>query len=262
MKLSCLPVSFYPDFKSGKITVAEWAALAEQLGLDAIDLSVLITRQDKTKPAFPVDAVAAYTDFTHPDEAVREDEFSRFMEDVCDCAAIGAQYLRITAGQAHPQTTTRQGLNWAEIYLKRAAEFALLHDIGLLFENHSKPSVWQYYDFAGEPEVYFELIERLKNVDIDLLFDTANACFYKQDPVRMLERILHRVQRIHIADIIESENLKPTLIGQGIVPLSVIFEFLKQKDFTGAFSIEEASFSGFDGIKRAVDATRNLWMNI
>ncbi|KKR03653.1 MAG: Xylose isomerase domain-containing protein TIM barrel [Candidatus Uhrbacteria bacterium GW2011_GWF2_39_13] len=257
--LSCLPVSLYPKFKSGNMTVARWTAMAKQLGLDAIDLSVLITRDDKTKPAFSVDSVAAYTDFTHPDEAVRESEFSRFMEDLCDCAAIGAKYLRVTAGQSHPQITIKQGLNWAEKYLRRAAEFAQVHDVGLLFENHSRPGVWQYYDFAGEPEIYFELVERIRDTNIDLLFDTANACFYKQNPVRMLSEIFPKVRRIHVADIVMAETLKPVLIGKGIVPLSDIFCFLKNNNFSGALSIEEASFSGFDGIKKAVDATRNLW---
>ena len=261
MKLSCLPVSFYPDFKSGKMDVAKWAVMAKQLGLDAIDLSVLTTRQDKTKPEMPVDTIATYTDFTHPDETVRENEFSRFMEDARDCAAVGAQYLRVTAGQSHPQTSTGQGLDWAEKYLKRAAEFAESNKVGLLFENHSKPGVWNYYDFAGEPEIYFELIKRLENTKIDLLFDTANACYYKQNPVCMLERIFPRVRRIHISDIIESENLNPVLIGKGIVPLTEIFKSLKRNKFSGAFSIEEASFSGFEGVKKADDTSRNLWLN-
>ncbi|MFA6566972.1 MAG: sugar phosphate isomerase/epimerase family protein [Victivallales bacterium] len=243
------------------MNIPKWASMAEQLGLDTIDLSVLITRHDNTKPEFPVDTVATYTDFTNPDETVRESEFSSFMEDVRDCNTVGAQYLRVTAGQAHPQTSIGQGLNWAEKYLRRATEFAGLGNVRLLFENHSKPGVWSYYDFAGEPEIYFELVKRLESTKIDLLFDTANACYYKQDPVRMLERIFPRVRRIHVADIIAGEHLRPAPIGQGIVPLPEIFKFLKKNKFSGSFSIEEASFNGFEGMKKAVEATRNLWMN-
>ncbi len=44
MKLSCLPVSFYPDFRSGQMDISGWSAMAEKFGLDSIDLSVLITR--------------------------------------------------------------------------------------------------------------------------------------------------------------------------------------------------------------------------
>jgi sugar phosphate isomerase/epimerase len=146
-------------------------------------------------------------------------------------------------------------------YFNRAAAFAGRHGVGLLFENHSKPGVWQYYDFAGEPSVYFEIAGRLSGSAVDLLFDTANACFYKQDPVRMMERIFAKMRRIHVADIVDSEKLKPVLIGQGIVPLSGIFGFLKRGSFSGALSIEEASFNGPDGVRAAVETTRHLWMN-
>jgi hypothetical protein len=38
MKLSCLPVSFFQDLLSGRMTILEWANLGEEEGLDAIDL--------------------------------------------------------------------------------------------------------------------------------------------------------------------------------------------------------------------------------
>jgi sugar phosphate isomerase/epimerase len=239
--------------------ISGWSAMAEKFGLDSIDLSVLITRCDRSIPAFPVDTVATYTDFTHPDKTVRECEFNSFMDDVRDCARIGARYLRVTAGQAHPETSTCSGLDWAAGYLGKAADFAKSENVGLLFENHSKPGVWKYYDFAGEPEIYFELVKRLEGVNIDLLFDTANACFYRQDPVLMLEKIFPRVRRIHVADIAESDDLKPVLIGHGIVPLSEIFGYLGRNGFIGSLSIEEASFCGADGVEKAVRATRCLW---
>ncbi len=258
-RISCLPVSFYPDFQSGAMTIAGWAAMAERLGLDAIDLSVLITRRDKTRAGFPVDTIVTYTDFTHPDAACREREFERFKADVEDAVVLGAAYLRVTAGQAHPGTLREDGLDWAEDYLNRAAAFAQGSRVGLLFENHSKPGVWRHYDFAGDPDMYFEMLARLKDVKIDLLFDTANACFYRQDPVRMLERILPRVRRIHVADILDVETFTPSRIGAGIVPLTEIFTFLEKRRFTGDLSIEEASFTGFNGVQNAVDATKHLW---
>lgn len=257
--LSCLPVSLYPDFISGRMTVLEWSKIAADAGLASIDLSVLITRIDKSRSLLPVDTVVAYTDFTNPDGNLREKEFFTFKEDLIYARKTGVEYMRITAGQAHPETTVNDGLEYVEKYLGLAADFANANGMKLLFENHSKPGVWRYYDFAGKPEIYFELVERIRNTNIDLLFDTANACFYKQDPVRMLSEIFPKVRRIHVADIVMAETLKPVLIGKGIVPLSDIFCFLKNNNFSGALSIEEASFGGFDGIKKAIAATRKLW---
>ena len=270
MKLSCLPVSYYPEFKKGSMSIADWARQAQRLGLDAVDLSVLMTRrldQGKLKETalelkligMPVDTIVTYSDFTHPDAVVRESEFAQFESDITAALTLGAIYLRITPGQAHPQTSRKDGIAFTVDYFSRAAKFASQNGIGLLFENHSKPGVWQYYDFGGEQDVYFELTERLRNVGIDLLFDTANACFYNQDPARMLGRIFSRVRRIHVADIVKAKELQPVLIGTGVVPLAKTFTYLKDHGFSGSLSIEEASFTGFDGFEKAVHATRDLW---
>ena len=269
-KLSCLPVSLYPDFVTGEIRISDWAKAAQKIGLDAIDLSVLMTRRldapalaaaakDLHRRGLPVDTVVTYTDFTHPDAAVRKSAFDQFKADVAIAVLFQATYLRITAGQAHPATSRRKGIELTVNYFNRAAEFARKNHVGLLFENHSKPGVWPLYDFAGEPAVYLEIVDRLDGIAIELLFDTANACFYKQDPVQMLGKILPRVRRIHVADIKKSAKLKPVLIGQGMVPLWEVFKFLKQANYSGRLSIEEASGNGFAGIQKAVKVTRSLW---
>ena len=269
-KLSCLPVSLYPEFVAGHLRIADWAKAAKKLKLDAIDLSVLMTRS-LDAPALaaaakavqrcgrPVDTLATYTDFTHPDAVVRKGVFDQFKADVATAVLFRATYLRITAGQAHPATSRRKGIELTVNYFKRAAVYARKHRVGLLFENHSKPGVWPLYDFAGDPAVYFEIIDRLNGTAIELLFDTANACFYQQDPVQMLEKILPRVRRIHVADLKKSAKLKPVLIGQGRVPLAEIFKFLKRANYSGRLSIEEASGAGLAGIAKAAKVTRSLW---
>src|SRR3990172_8382811 len=44
MKLSCLPVSFYRDMTDGEMSIVDWAQIALELGLDAIDLSIILIR--------------------------------------------------------------------------------------------------------------------------------------------------------------------------------------------------------------------------
>ena len=41
MKLSCLPVSLYPDIIAGRVSLAAWARMGAELGLDAVDASIL-----------------------------------------------------------------------------------------------------------------------------------------------------------------------------------------------------------------------------
>jgi len=268
MNLSCLPVSIYPELIEGTITIADWAEFAGEVGFDAIDLSVLITRLLKKKEVeclklpLPIDTIAAYTDFTHPVEIIRENEFEQLTKDIETAEALGAKYLRITSGQAHPEVNRDQGIEFTVHYFKRAAEFAEKTKVKLLFENHSKPGVWQYYDFAGLPDVYFEIVERITDSNIDLLFDTANALVYKQNPIEMMKKIYPKIKRIHLNDIKKSGFLEPVVIGNGVVDFNAVFKYLKDRNYQGALSIEEASFSGLEGIKKAAVAALNLWNNI
>lgn len=272
MKLSCLPVSYYPDFRSGAMSISDWAILGQQLGLDAIDLSVLMTREldrnglratasELERIGIPVDTIATYTDFTHPEAGVRDREFADFQADIAAAHLLGATYVRITAGQAHPETARSEGIALVLDHFTRAEKAASQQGIRLLFENHSRPGVWRYCDFAGDPEVYFELVEHLGGAGIDLLFDTANACFYRQDPVSMLAQIYPRVRRIHIADIGPCDDFTPVLVGRGIVPLPDVFAFIKRNHFAGMCSVEEASFTGIEGMKQAFDTSRALWIS-
>ena len=80
MQLSCLPVSFFTDIIEGRMSVAEWARMGAEIGLDGIDLSILFVpdRSLKTAAQFRHDIEGAgirvammstYPDFTHPDAA-------------------------------------------------------------------------------------------------------------------------------------------------------------------------------------------------
>ena len=96
MKLSCLPVSFFEDILAGRMSVGEWAHMGADLGLDAIDLSVLFIpdrtlaqaaqlRRQVEDVGMRVAMVTSYPDFTHPDpiqrrvELVTPDSIGRFL---------------------------------------------------------------------------------------------------------------------------------------------------------------------------------------
>ena len=51
MKLSCLPVSFFDEIISGRMTVRDWARMGCELGLDAIDRTVATKEIGKTREA-------------------------------------------------------------------------------------------------------------------------------------------------------------------------------------------------------------------
>ena len=83
MKVSCLPVSFFPELIGGAMQIGEWARMAAELGLDAIDLSIMClrnhtpvylkqVRNDIESAGMSLAMVTTYPDFTHPDSIQRE----------------------------------------------------------------------------------------------------------------------------------------------------------------------------------------------
>lgn len=113
MKLSCLPVSYFRDIIDGRMSIREWAVEGASTGLDGIDLSVLFlksrsreyldkTRREIEEAGIRIAMVTTYPDFTHPDPMERERQLAKLQEDIVTASRLGADLLRVTAGQAHP----------------------------------------------------------------------------------------------------------------------------------------------------------------
>src|SRR4030067_718908 len=121
MELSCLPVSFFADIIEGRMSVFEWAQMGASLGLDAVDLSILFVKDRTSKKleemrkeiesiGMHIAMITSYPDFTHPDPTQREQELILELQVVEVAAALGAEMVRVTAGQGHPQTRREQGV--------------------------------------------------------------------------------------------------------------------------------------------------------
>lgn len=76
MPISCIPVSLYPDFRSGKLTNAEWIKLGAQAGLDGVDFSPSFLPEDPKAleemrrqledAGLQGVMIVGHQDFTHP----------------------------------------------------------------------------------------------------------------------------------------------------------------------------------------------------
>jgi sugar phosphate isomerase/epimerase len=273
MKVSCLPVSFFNDIQSGAMSLHDWAAMARDAGLDAIDLSTLLIRNhspvylrrirdELEQENMPVVMITSYPDFTHPDRQQRKREFEYARYDIAVASELGAKYLRVTAGQAHPQTSRDHGIAWVVEHFKRIDEVAGEFGVQLLFENHSKPGAWQHSDFSHPTGIFLEIFEALRDTNIGVNFDTANTLVYGDDPIPVLERVMKRVVTVHAADTAVQGQLKPVLLGTGIVPFDAIFSVLRGNAFDGWLCIEEASNLGRAGVIDAVKFVRSAWERV
>src|SRR5215213_5762823 len=113
MKLSCLPVSLYPELSAGQRTLADWFRFAAELGLDGADVSVVHLastdaaylrelRGQATDAGVQIAMLVTYADFTHPDSAERVRQVDLLRRYINVAALLETPYIRVTAGQAHP----------------------------------------------------------------------------------------------------------------------------------------------------------------
>lgn len=270
MKLSCLPVSFFDDIIGGRMSVGEWAQMGADIGLDAIDVSILFfpdrspealaaIRRDIEAAGMQVTMMSTYPDFTHPAAEGRAREIIREQEAVAVAAALGVKLVRVTAGQAHPETGREEGIAWAVEGLKRLVETTRDTGVQLVYENHGKPGAWQYTDFSQPPDIFLEIARATADIGLGINFDTANATAFSEDPLALLDQVIDRVVSIHAADTPVRGELRPVIIGQGLAPFHDVFRRLHRVRWDGWICIEENAQQGREAVEEAVRFVRQAW---
>lgn len=268
MKLSCLPVSLYADFAAGRRTLGAWLRLAAELGLDGADLSVAhidrapppldALRAESEAAGVPIVMLATYSDFTQPDAAERArqaDDLRRWVE---AASRLGAAFLRVTAGQAHEGVAEADGLAWAADGLTACLDDARAAGVELLYENHVRGAVWSANDFTQPAARFLEVVRRTEASGLRLLFDTANPLALHDDPLALLRAVRGRVGAVHLSDIRAAGAFEPVVLGTGAAPLREAVAELRAGGFDGWLSVEEASRTGEDGLRRAIQHARAL----
>ena len=270
MKLSCLPVSLYNDIFTGKSSVADWIQFGAELGLDAVDFSIKFfprrdpetikqTRTALEKYNITPCMIACYADFTHPDPAQRAQELTDLKADIALAKVLGAEFLRVTAGQNHPGTERAAGVQWVADGFRHALDEAEKHGITLAYENHTKGAPWEYWDFSQPTEIFLEILDALSDTPLGVCFDTANPLVLSEDVLALLEQVLHRIVVVHIFDLREVGVFEPVRVGTGASPIQQVFSRIRQAGYNGWLSIEEASRSGQKGFIQSIAFVRETW---
>jgi sugar phosphate isomerase/epimerase len=270
MRLSALPVSLYPDLASGRLTLGDWFRSAAALGLDGADLSVAhvgsrsaerldALRQEAADAGVQLAILATYSDFTHPERGYRASQVDDLRRWIDAAARMEVEFVRVTAGQAHPGVPEEAGLGWAADGLVACLGDAVAAGVRLLYENHTRGSVWQFNDFTQPAARFLEIARRTEGTGLEILFDTANCLALGDDPLVVLDGIIDRVGAVHVSDIRACGTFEPTAIGTGVSPLPLLLRRLVSSGFDGWLSIEEASRTGMDGFRGAVAFVDRAW---
>lgn len=270
MKLSCLPVSYFPDLISGKRTIDSWVREAAELGFDGFDLSILFFRKSPEDTATQCRKAAekhrispaiinTYSDLTHPEKTRRKEETALLLQDIRTAAAAGAEFVRIVAGQGYPETSRKEGIRQVTEGFLQAQAVAETVGIQLVYENHSKPGNWKFCDFSAAPEIFLEIADSIDGSGIHILFDTANFIVFGINPEPVLQKIVNRVKCVHAADTKVHGALVPSVIGEGIVPIPRLLRILRNGGFDSWISLEEASGTGIEGVRKGWGYILKTW---
>jgi sugar phosphate isomerase/epimerase len=262
---SCLPVSFYKDFFSGKMDIVDWSVRGAALGLDAVDINALFfqnlslndLRALHTQLALPILMVSCYSDFTNPSGDLRR----RAVEEMRVCmektAALGGSWVRLTAGQWYPNQEEGETLRAVGECFRECCAAAADCGVGVLLENHSKPGAWRYPDFNFNLKRFLCLWETLQALPVSINFDIANA-YALTDWRQLLAAVSGRIATVHINDLKSREPLVFCVAGEGIVPAAEMVSAIRASGFEGPLCLEEAGFDGWEGMRRAIAFTKSL----
>jgi sugar phosphate isomerase/epimerase len=216
-------------------------------------------RRQVADQGMSVAMLTSYPDFTHPDREQREREVDLEQEVVEVAARLGAQMVRVTAGQAHPETGRAEGIGWAIQGLCQLAQRTRGSGVTLVYENHAKPGAWQYTDFSQPPEIFLDIVRGTAGEELAVNFDTGNAAAFAEDPVALLNQVIDRVASVHASDTAERGRLRHVLLGTGVTPFEAIFDRLLQAGWDRWVCMEEASYQGRAGIEAAARFVRETW---
>jgi sugar phosphate isomerase/epimerase len=177
--------------------------------------------------------VGAYTSVLEKDDVqplLRRIEFAH---------QLGASFVIIDAAGTEPDGPTewRQLANLGRFL----GDYAEAHGVRLAFEIHE--------GLARSGVVARRLLDAIDHPAVGVNYDTGNAIFYNDDvnPVTDIQAIADRVIHVHLKDTSGGRGEWAFgALGTGRVDLPRIVKLLKDRGFSGPYSLEIEGFSGED----------------
>jgi len=267
IRLSCLPVSFFDAISHGQMGLAEWLDFAAELGLDGVECGPLLVQP--LGPATPaefrrltearglaISNFTGYSDFTQPDRDVREREVAAAVRGLQIAQELGAPSVRVLTGQQRPEVGNEQGILWVAEGIRRVAEEAAPLGLRVNVENHTKAFTWTAFDFAIRGDVFLRVMDALRDAPVGVQFDVANPLVAGEDPLALFEQVRPRIGYVHLNDVRRPGVFEFVPVGTGIAPIGEVLARLRTHGYRGWVGIEEASRTGREGVRQAVQYVR------
>jgi sugar phosphate isomerase/epimerase len=187
---------------------------------------------------------------------VRKRELAALLENLKIAREMGAPSVRALTGQQWPGVDPEDGIQWVVEGIQQAAEEADRMGLRLNVENHTKAATWTHFDFAIRGEVFLRIMEGLRDAPVGVQFDTANPMVAGEDTLTLFEKVRSRIGYVHINDVGRVGAFEFVPIGTGLAPIREVLGRLHEQGYTGWVGIEEASRTGREGFRQAVQYSR------
>ena len=251
-------------------TVQEALELFKRIGLDGAEIVV----QDGYKSALPTDcslqeleevkkkaqelgiriiALTPYNSkFNSPDETLRQQEMDSIRRVIGYAQFLGAEYIRIYAGNYAAGETDPDGLKWKQLIrsMKELGEDAQKAGVTLVMENH-------FNTMTVSARQSMDAAQQIGHPAVGILYDQANLAFtLQEDYEQALDIQAAQVKYVHVKDLVfkegnigfssdevshpkeEDRNVYTRIVGEGALPWPQILQKLHDCGYEGWLSLE------------------------
>ena len=284
-KIAVFPKAYMePLCKTGEMKLAEWIDLAGELPIDGLEFYSGILdladsrewvtfRQMAEDKGLTIPMMCCSPDFTHPDAGFRREQVEQEKNWIEMTAELGGSFCRVLSGQRRPELSEDEGIRLAAECIEACLPLAKEHGVTLILENHYKDDFWTYPEFAQQMDCFQKLVASIDDPSFGVNYDPSNAFLAGDDPIALLDSVLHRVVTMHasdryladgtLEDLRREENvegyaarLRHGEIGQGLNDYDAIFSRLAGRGFSSWISVEDG-VDGMEQLTRSVDFLRS-----
>ena len=271
---SCIPMIYFKAMVLERtMSIFDWLDVAAELPITGTEIhnqtlpsyqpaDIERVRRALQARRLQVSQLTAAPDFTHPDPEYRAEQVRRTMADIDAAAALGATCVRITAGQAYPDVSRSQGIQWVVDSFQRLLEYADGKGVYLAYENHYKDYFWDHPDFSQRGEVFLEIVRRMRGTGLRVNFDCSNQVMIGENPLDVLQEVKDLVVHVHCSDRVRPGEYLHAPAGEGVVDFPAIFRILRDAGYRGWLSVEYNGTEGLDGLRRALAYVRRTWEEV
>lgn len=289
MKLAAFPKCFMDQLVIDRsMSLFDWIAMASDLPIDGLELhngflaSLDPDYLDRVRAEFArrrleMPMLCYSPDFVKPDPAERRAEVERQKQMIEVTAHLGGGFCRVLSGQRRTGVSREQGIRWVVESIQELLETAEQKKVILAMENHYKDNYWAHPEFAQKSEVFLEIVNQIDSPWFGVQFDPSNAIVAGEDPIKLLDKVKHRVVTMHASDrflkpghtleeLRQVEDsvgyaaiLSHGVIGKGLNDYSRIFAMLGEVGYNGWVSIEDG-VNGLGEIRESAVYLRSFVM--